>query len=192
MQRKLSLLYEIFRQTAQEYGYVSEESIDLLCNVIDEKQKIIDEIDVLDRVFLEEYAALKAALGLCAPGGIGGAPPQGRAEATDFGAGAAGNASEHVNADASRGMSAGRMSGEMSELKLNTAEIVSILTKIEALDTKVNQKMAKLREDLAADLVKIRKQRHVNSIYGGEGANRGGGAAAKPSGAYRSSFDRKN
>ncbi|MDR1059626.1 MAG: hypothetical protein LBL83_00065, partial [Clostridiales bacterium] len=49
MQRKLSLLYEIYKQTAQEYGYVCAEDIDLFGNVIAEKQALIEEIDALDR-----------------------------------------------------------------------------------------------------------------------------------------------
>jgi hypothetical protein len=85
--------------------------------------------------------------------------------------------------------------GRLADLRLNTSEIMDILKKIDALDQKVNQKIAKLREDVAADLVRIRRQRHISGIYGSDGA--AGPAGSSRPGAYapppvrRSAYDAK-
>ena len=64
MRRKLSLLYEFYHFTSDEYNYVREESIELLGTIIEDKQELINEIDYLDRKFLTEFSVLKEILGV--------------------------------------------------------------------------------------------------------------------------------
>ena len=136
MRRKLSLLYEIYRYTSEEYLYVQEESMEQLGAVLADKQELISEIDYLDRKFLTDFSALKELLGIASFEEL--------------------KAGEHGN----RGL--------LSELKLNTKEIMEILTKIDAQDKKVTAKIAKLRDDLTMELVRIRKQRNISTVYSGD------------------------
>jgi hypothetical protein len=55
-----------------------------------------------------------------------------------------------------------------SELKTNTSDMLTTLKKIEELDKKVQTKIMKLREDISNDLTRIKKQKHVSSIYNAE------------------------
>ncbi|MCL2164269.1 MAG: hypothetical protein FWH55_07735 [Oscillospiraceae bacterium] len=64
MKKKLSLLYEIYTCTSQEYVYANEEGIEQLGNLIQEKQELILEIDYLDRRFLAEFEDVKKELGV--------------------------------------------------------------------------------------------------------------------------------
>ncbi|MDR1439575.1 MAG: hypothetical protein LBJ10_06050 [Clostridiales bacterium] len=180
MQRKLSLLYEIYRLTAQEYSYVCAENVELFGNIVAGKQELMDDIDGLDRVFLDEYAALKEALGL--PAAAGGA--------------AAAEALASAAAVAEAGPSAGVAAGAggvagIPELRLNTAEILAILAKIEELDAKISQRVAKLRDSLAADLARLRMQKHANSVYSNERPAKNGGAAPVAQAPYRAMFDKR-
>ena len=64
MRRKLSLLHEIHKLTVAEYGYVRDDSIEQLGNVLAEKQELMNEIDALDNRFLREFTAMKEAFGV--------------------------------------------------------------------------------------------------------------------------------
>jgi hypothetical protein len=202
MQRKLSLLYEIYKQTAQEYSYVCSEDIDLFGNVIAEKQALINEIDFLDRRFLDEYSSLKDALGLppqgaaaelrgaAGAGGAGGGAGSGSRGKTGEGEGEGRGGTGESGGGGSAGAPAGAAPG-LADLKLNTAEIMAILAKIEDLDKKINQKIVKLREDLAADLIRLSRQRRVSSVYSNEKPGRNGGTAPVAAVPYRAVFDKK-
>jgi hypothetical protein len=65
----------------------------------------------------------------------------------------------------------GEQDGEgFSELKSNTSDMLDTLKKIEKLDKKVQMKIMKLRGDISQELTRIKKQRHVSSIYNAENA----------------------
>ena len=59
-------------------------------------------------------------------------------------------------------------SPELENLRRHTEEIMDLLHKIETLDRNVNQRIAKLRQDITAELTRIRKQRHISDIYSGD------------------------
>jgi len=56
----------------------------------------------------------------------------------------------------------------LKDLRLNTAEILDILQKLDELDTKLNQGIVKLRDDIAADLTRIRRQKQISGVYSNE------------------------
>lgn len=138
MQRKLSLLYEMRNLSEQAYNYVSEDTIEPLNNIIEQKQAVIDEIDTLDDVFLTEFNSLKTGLGLSTI-----------QELED------------------------NKSPQLKNLRMNTADILDIMQKIAALDDKFNKSLIKLRENVSADLARIRKQKQVSGMYENDGSNQG-------------------
>jgi len=60
----------------------------------------------------------------------------------------------------------------LKELKQNTEKILELLKKIEALDAKFNQGIAKLRNDIAADLVRITCQKQISGMYSSDAVKR--------------------
>ena len=138
MQRKLSLLYEMRNLSEQAYNYVSEDTIEPLNNIIEQKQAVIDEIDTLDDVFLTEFNSLKTGLGLSTI-----------QELED------------------------NKSPQLKNLRMNTADILDIMQKIAALDDKFNKSLIKLRENVSADLARIRKQKQVSGMYENDGSGQG-------------------
>jgi hypothetical protein len=60
----------------------------------------------------------------------------------------------------------------LRELRLNTAEIMDLLKKIEALDKRFNGGIKSLREDISADLARIRRQKQTSGIYANDGKQR--------------------
>ena len=135
MERKLSLLYELYKHTNQEYIYANEEGIGLLGNILKEKQELMSEIDHLDRKFLVGFSDLKQELGVSSLDDLDGATGE-----------------------------------NFASLKLNAAEIMSVLEKIDAMDKEVQQKINKLRDDVTQDLARIKKQRQANKVYAEESA----------------------
>ena len=156
MKKKLSILYQIYNCTSQEYGYANEDGIEQLGILIEEKQGMISEIDYLDRKFLVEFEDLKQELGI--------------------------DSLDNIDGEGNE---------ELTVLKLNTTEILEILNKIDDLDKKVQTKVSKLREDLAQELTKIKKQKDVSKIYNTENAK----GAMRDLGVYdtsnKSTFDKK-
>ena len=63
-------------------------------------------------------------------------------------------------------------SPELADLQSNTSEILGLLNKINALDKKINSSVVKLREDIASDLNRIRRQKQISSLYSGDGSQR--------------------
>ena len=53
----------------------------------------------------------------------------------------------------------------LKDLRLNTAEILDILQKLDELDAKLNHGIVKLRDDIAADLARIRRQKQISGAY---------------------------
>jgi hypothetical protein len=53
-------------------------------------------------------------------------------------------------------------------MKSTTEQIVGILTEISELDAQISDGVAKLREDLSAEMARLRHQRHVSGIYGAD------------------------
>ena len=156
MRRKLSLLFEFYRYTSDEYDYVREESMEQLGSIIVEKQEIINEINFLDRKFLVDFSSLKERLGISSLDELK-------------------NRGEY---------------GSLTELKLNTKEIMNVLSKIDTLDKKVNAKIAKLRTELTSDLTRIQKQRNISTLYSGDKPKKNVSPGQKN--VYSgSSFDRK-
>jgi len=64
LQRKLSILREIYLYSLQTSSYISEDSVEQLNNIFDEKREMTLEVDSLDRQFLNEFDRLKADYGL--------------------------------------------------------------------------------------------------------------------------------
>jgi len=164
MRRKLSLLYEMHGLSEQAYGYVSEESLEPLGNIIEAKQELIREIDQLDRSFLFEFERLKSDLGLSSMEDL--KKPQ---------------------------------NPHLRDLQDNSAEIMGLLNKIDALDVKLNQGIVKLREDIAADLSRIRRQKQVSGMYSSDGERQqkgeqatGAGYGPRPAGGAAHVFDKRN
>ena len=77
----------------------------------------------------------------------------------------------------------------LKELKLNTSEILGPLEKIEGLDSRLNLKILKMRDDIAADLARVRKQKQVSGTYSSDGPPRPKFDQADYS--SQSSFDKK-
>ena len=137
LRRKLTSLREIKNLSEQAFGYINEEDIELLNNTIEAKQKLIHEVDHLDKLFLMEFDKLKSDLGL--------------ASIEDL----------HMS-----------QSPELGELRGNTAEILGLLQKIFSFDEKINREVAKLREGITAELTRIRKQKHISTLYSNDGTRR--------------------
>jgi len=158
MMHKVSLLYEIYKFTLDEFGYIKEENMEQMGCIIEQKQDLIHEVDYLDRKFLAEYMALKERLGI--------------------------SSLDEIEPQSSK---------RLTELRLNTFEIMEILFKIDELDKKVNRRMSKMRDGIAMELIKIRKQKHIHSIYSNEKPReKNQSARAVASGAFHSSFDKKH
>ena len=135
MRRKLALLHEIYALSEQASGYINEADIERLGNIIADKQELIDSADHADRMFLAEFANLKAQLGIASM--------------------------EELRVS---------QSPQLGELRRNTAEIFAMIEKIYTLDENINRGILKLREDITADLTRIRKQKHISSLYSNDGA----------------------
>jgi len=160
-ERKLALLGRMCAISESESLYATEDGVECLGNVLQERQGLISDIDHLDRRFLAEFEALKRALGV--------------------------ETLEEADASALGG------SDRAEAMRRRTEKTVGLLRRIEAADRVSSARVAALRDSLAQDIVRLRKQRHINSIYGNEAAARGrkGRAAAPAAGAPRPMFDRK-
>ena len=64
MRRKLASLRDIYNLSQQAYSYINEDDVERLYNVIDEKQKFINDVDHLDKQFLIEFNKIKSDLGI--------------------------------------------------------------------------------------------------------------------------------
>ena len=81
-------------------------------------------------------------------------------------------------------------SPQLKDLQLNTAEIMDLMQKIGDLDAKLNQKIVKLREDIAADLTRIRRQKQVSGFYSNDNTRRQ--KDDQPDMSAPPNFDKKN
>jgi hypothetical protein len=82
----------------------------------------------------------------------------------------------------------------LAGLKRRTDEILGLMRQVRALDEKTQEGVRRLREGLAQDIVRLRKQKHVHSIYMHErppAKARGAAAEATRPAARRLPFDQK-
>ena len=77
----------------------------------------------------------------------------------------------------------------LSDLRANTSEILEMLKKLDALDSKLNISVEKLRGDVAADLNRIRRQKQISGVYSSDAVRRD--KKDQPEIAPHSSFDTK-
>ena len=141
--RKLALLDEMRYLSEKALGFVGEDDIDALENVVNAKQGLINEIDFLDEKFLIEYNDFKTA-----PGAGVTLPPVQTGDP-------------------------GRIAlSPLEELKGVTAEILDALQKINDADKLFNAAVGKLRENISFELTRIRKQKDISALYGNGGPGR--------------------
>lgn len=80
-------------------------------------------------------------------------------------------------------------SPRLAELRSYAAKILEKLKIIENSDGKLMRGVAKLREDISAELVRIRRQKHISGLYGGGASGQKTPTAQRFDG--RSGFDIK-
>jgi len=146
LRRKLSLLRDMQSYSEQAGTFIDEDNVEQLGNVFIEKQGLIEEIDYLDRQFLSDFDGFKSDLGICSLDEIYGP------DSVRFG-----------------GLRERNAAG-LRDLRAYTSEILGLARKIESLESGVNKRIKKLRDDLTADLARIRRQKQVSGFYAGDGA----------------------
>ncbi|MCL2057830.1 MAG: flagellar protein FlgN [Oscillospiraceae bacterium] len=152
LKRKLSTMGDMYHISEQAYGYINEDDVERLNNMIEAKQELIREIDHLDGLFLIEFDKLKANLGL--------------------------STIDELRMSQSR---------QLSELRSNTADVMSMAGRIYDFDVKINHGVTKLRDDITAELTQLRRQKQISDLYTNDGTSstRGSSGARGASGARR-------
>ncbi len=139
--KKKALLSEILTLTQTQTGVITEEGLDSLNELINNKQLKIDSIDKLNEEFEIYYSRFKAALGISNleqldAAGLGGAASTGA-----------------------------------RRLKGLTAEIMDLIRQISEIEKVNSKKSNELREQLGKELKKINQGKKVNNAYNPEPYN---------------------
>ncbi len=132
---KKALLLDILALTADQSGVIEEDSLDTLGNLIEEKQRKIDEINKLDEEFDTYFLRLKSVLGI----------------------------SRLDRLDASK-LEGSACSGA-KQLKAVTAEILDIIQRIGALEKENEDKSKRLLGTFGDEIKKINQGKKVNHAY---------------------------
>lgn len=135
LQNKKALLLDILSLTRQQSGVISEDGLDSLNKLIDDKQKKIDAIDKLDDEFNAHYSKLKTVMGITGLDQLDASKIEGDAA---------------INA---------------IRLKTLTADILDIIRDISGIEKENSKKSAKLLEKFGNEIKKLNQSKKVNNAY---------------------------
>lgn len=135
LQKKKGLLGEILELTGKQTEAITEDGLDSLNKLIDEKQQKIDAIDKLDEEFQVYFQRLKSTAGI--------------------------SGLEQLDASKLEGVAA----EGARQLKGLTAEIMDIIRAIGEIEKENSEKSQKLLSHFSGEIRKINLGKHANNAY---------------------------
>lgn len=135
LQKKMSKLQEILALTGKQTDAITEDGLDRLNKLIEEKQRKIDDIDQLDEEFETYYERLKSILGISRLDQLDALKPEDRAAAG------------------------------AKQLKGLTAEILEIMRSISEIEQVNQQKSKSLLGGFSNEIRRINQGKMANNAY---------------------------